>query len=50
MDAIFNIDLDNSKYTLKDNDLVLNALPILADGWIQLKEEDIDMDLSFGSF
>jgi hypothetical protein len=47
LDAIFNIDLDNSKYTLKDNDLVLNALHILADGWIQMKEEDIDMDLSF---
>ena len=48
LDATFNIDTKNSKYTLKDNDLVLNNLKILADGFIQLMPKDvIKMDMSF---
>ncbi len=49
LDAIFNIDLDQSKYTLKDNQLVLNALKINTDGYVQTKGDDILMDLKFKS-
>ena len=49
LDAIINIDQKNSKYTLKDNNLLLNALTINADGYIQLKEEDILMDIDFNT-
>jgi len=47
LDAIFNIDMPASKYTLKDNKLKLNELELSADGFVQLAEEDINMDLSF---
>ena len=49
LDAIFNIDQKNSKYTLKDNILTVNALQLKTDGFVQLKKEDIDMDLDFST-
>lgn len=49
LEATFNIDNDNSKYTLKDNQLTINALQLNADGYVQLKEEDILMDLKFNA-
>ena len=49
LDAIFNIDQTNSKYTFKENELSVNALKLHADGYVQLKEEDIAMDLAIGS-
>lgn len=49
LDAILNIDQKNLKYTLKDNNLLLNALKVNADGYIQLKEEDILMDINFNT-
>jgi hypothetical protein len=49
LDAIFNIDLDQSKYTLKENDLLLNALKMKADGFVQTKDSDIKMDLVFST-
>ena len=45
LDAIFNIDLDNQKYVLKDNDLKLNALKTKLDGFIQMVKEDVQIDL-----
>lgn len=45
LDAIFNIDQKNSKYTLKDNTLRVNALQLQADGFVQLQEDDINLDL-----
>lgn len=50
LDATFNIDLPNNTYTLKDNDLKINAMQLLADGAIQLKEnEDINIDFTFNA-
>lgn len=49
LDAIFNINLKESKYTLKDNALVLNNLRLNLDGWLQLMEEDILMDFNFNA-
>ncbi len=49
LDAVLNIDQRNSKYTLKDNELTLNALVLQADGYVQLADEDIKMDLDFAA-
>lgn len=50
LDAIFNIDQTNSKYTLKDNALKLNELELNADGYVQLPDADnVNMDLTFST-
>lgn len=49
LSAIFNIDSPNSKYTLKDNRLTINALQLNADGFVQLDGDDINMELAFNS-
>ncbi|MCF8246212.1 MAG: hypothetical protein K9J37_05380 [Saprospiraceae bacterium] len=49
LDAGFNIDMPNSKYTLKENDLKINDLQLKADGWLAMPGEDIDMDLTFSA-
>ncbi len=49
LDAGFNIDMPNSKYTLKENDLRINDLQLKADGWLAMPGEDIDMDLTFSA-
>ena len=50
LDAGFNIDLPNSKYTLKENELKINDLTIKADGWAALPNEtDVEMDLTFSA-
>jgi hypothetical protein len=50
LDAGFNIDLPNSKYTLKENELKINDLELKADGWAAMpNENDIDMDLTFSA-
>jgi hypothetical protein len=43
--AVINVNLPENKYTLKDNELVLNALKLMADGFVQLNEQDIVMDM-----
>ncbi|MEM8523079.1 MAG: AsmA-like C-terminal region-containing protein [Bacteroidota bacterium] len=50
LDAIFNANLTEQKYTLKDNDLLINDLKLNADGYVQLTDsDDINMDLSFAA-
>lgn len=50
-DATLGADMKNMKFTFKKNDLKVNALALLVDGWVQMPEntEDIRMDLTFGS-
>ncbi len=49
-DAGFNIDLPNSKYTLRENDLKINDLQLKTDGWLALTlEGDLDMDMTFNA-
>jgi len=45
LDAIFNIDQNDNTYTLKDNELVVNALALVGNGFVQLQQDDIIMDL-----
>ncbi len=48
--AGFNIDMLNSKYTLRENDLSINDLRFIFDGWLALTPDgDIDMDLAFNA-
>ncbi|HHH49975.1 MAG TPA: hypothetical protein ENK52_03240 [Saprospiraceae bacterium] len=47
LDATFHVDLPNMKFTLKDNDLTINAMRVLAEGFVQLKDDDIIMDLKY---
>lgn len=38
-------DLENSRFTLKENIFQLNAIKTSVDGWVALADENIDMDL-----
>ncbi|MCF6128386.1 AsmA family protein [Flavobacterium sp. AS60] len=47
LDAILGIDLDNSKYTFKENKAKINELPLEFDGFIQLVDAGQQYDLKF---
>ncbi len=47
--AGFNIDMKNSKYTLKDNELQLNGMTVNFSGFIAMPGSDINMDIAFKS-
>ena len=48
--ATLNADMTNMKFTLKDNDLQVNALKVMLDGWFQMPNDtDYLMDLKFGT-
>lgn len=49
LDAILNLDLENSKYTFKENMLRINKLPLEFDGFLQMKEEGQEYDLTFNT-
>ena len=46
-----NADMKSMKFTVKNNDLKINDLQLLLDGWIQMPEEseDVKMDLTFST-
>ncbi len=46
-DITLNIDNKKSKYTFKDNALRLNALKLDLDGWLEMPDENMKMDLKF---
>ncbi|MEY3195001.1 MAG: hypothetical protein RIQ78_1098, partial [Bacteroidota bacterium] len=49
--ATLGADMKNWKFTFKQNELKINALELMLDGWVQLpaNTEDIRMDLTFGT-
>ena len=47
LDAVLGIDLDNSKYTFKENKAKINELPLEFDGFIQMVEAGQQYDLTF---
>ncbi|WP_026712035.1 AsmA-like C-terminal region-containing protein [Flavobacterium filum] len=47
LDAILGIDLDNSKYTFKDNKALINQLPLEFAGFIQMVDAGQNYDLKF---
>lgn len=48
-DMEVDADLENNKFTLKDNVLQLNAIKAAVDGWVALTDEGMDMDLTLNS-
>ena len=49
LDALIAMDIPNMKFTLKDNELLLNALKINTSGTFDMNGEDYVMDLTFNS-
>lgn len=47
LDAVLGIDLENSKYTFKENKAKINELPLEFDGFIQMVEAGQQYDLKF---
>lgn len=47
LNALIGLDLENSKYTFKENTGFINQLPIKFDGFVQLLEEGQDVDITF---
>ena len=47
LDAVLGIDLDQNKYTFKQNKALINQLPLEFDGFIQLVEAGQEYDLKF---
>ena len=47
LDAVLGIDLNNSKYTFKENKALINQLPLEFDGFIQMVETGQEYDLKF---
>ena len=48
-DMNIDADLENSKFTLKENTLELNAIKAAVDGWVAMTENGMDMDLKLNS-
>ncbi|WP_111685098.1 AsmA family protein [Winogradskyella tangerina] len=47
LDALLGMDLEQNKYTFKENKGFINALPLEFDGFIQMVEEGQQIDISF---
>ncbi len=49
LDMVLNMDLDNMRFTFKDNELKVNEFVVNVDGFFGMPEEGFDMDLNFSS-
>ncbi len=47
LDAVIQMDLDNLKYTFLENQATLNQLPLTFNGYVQINEDNNEIDLSF---
>ncbi|RZN84819.1 MAG: AsmA family protein [Winogradskyella sp.] len=47
LDALIDLDLEQNKYTFKENKGYINALPLEFEGFVKLVEKGQEMDLSF---
>ncbi len=47
--ADLDVDMKNSKYTFKENELQLNQLFIGFNGWMAMPGDDIDMDITYAA-
>ena len=41
------MDLNNQKYTFKENEALVNQLPLVFDGYVKINEDNNELDLSF---
>lgn len=49
LDAKLNIDMNNMKFTFLENELKINDFPAKFDGYLQLVEDNVAMDITFSS-
>lgn len=47
LDALIDLDLEQQKYTFKENKAYINALPLEFDGYVQLVEAGQQIDITF---
>ena len=47
LDADFKMDLENMRYTFLENEALINQLPLTFDGYVQVNEDNNEVDLSF---
>lgn len=47
LDASFELDLKNQKYTFLENEAKINELPLTFNGFVQVNENDSELDLTF---
>lgn len=49
LDALIEMNLEEFKFTFKENELRANELPLALDGWLAMPNESIDMDLIYSA-
>ena len=49
LDAVIAADLANSRFTFSQNKLRLNAIEVGLDGWVELKDDAVAMDVTAGA-
>lgn len=47
LDALIGIDLNKNKYSFLENKALVNQLPLVFDGFVQVNEENQEVDISF---
>lgn len=47
LDAIIKMDLENLRYTFLENQATINQLPLTFDGYVQVNEDNNEIDLTF---
>lgn len=47
LDALIGVDLANDKYTFLKNEAIVNQLPLVFDGFVQVNENSQEIDISF---
>ncbi len=47
LDALIGIDLEKGKYSFLENTALVNQLPLVFDGFVQVNEENQEVDVSF---
>ncbi len=47
LDALIGVDLANDKYTFLKNEAIVNQLPLVFDGFVQVMENSQEIDISF---
>ncbi|RXG18423.1 putative protein involved in outer membrane biogenesis [Leeuwenhoekiella aestuarii] len=47
LDAVIEMNLDDQRYTFKENEALINQLPLVFSGFVQVNESNNELDLSF---
>src|SRR5690606_11818909 len=47
LDAVIGVDLDQNKYTFLDNKAIINQLELVFDGFVQVNEDNQQVDINF---